>query len=370
MLLSRRTLLLGAAAGLGTSATGALGYPAAAGADTGGIPTTLARVLTAAGPTTTDRTEFPLTHLSVAWPAGSGAAPRVRLRSPDGWQPWKVVTTGCCAGSDRSAGSPNGALLSANGAVGYEIDLPYVAVRLGEINVVDGVLRPALAILQDVLTLAGQSLGIGYRSRAAWGADEDLRFAPDGTESFPPEYFPVQTITVHHTASLPNPDPASTVRGIYHDHTVVREFGDIGYHLLIDQHGVVYEGRWSGEDKVPVFGSEVGSDGRPQMNNAAHVAGFNAGNVGIALLGDFTAEPPTGAAVDSLVRVLRVLSAVCRLDPKGTTDYVNPISGATATVDTICGHRDWSSTECPGDKLYPMLPAIRQRVAVASPLGL
>ena len=117
-----------------------------------------------------------------------------------------------------------------------------------------------------------------------------------------------------------------------------------------------------------MFGGKPGRDGRPQMNNAAHVAGFNAGNIGIALLGDFTAEPPTTAATNSLVRVLRALTTVCRLDPKGTTDYVNPISGAQATVNTISGHLDWKSTECPGGKLYSMLPAIRQRVA--APLGL
>jgi hypothetical protein len=66
--------------------------------------------------------------------------------------------------------------------------------------------------------------------------------------------------------------------------------------------------------------------------------------------------------------VLRVLTAACGLDPTGTTEYVNPISGATATVDTISGHRDWDAaqTECPGDQLHPLLPEIRSRVAAGA----
>lgn len=362
MQLSRRAVLLGAAAGLGTAAGLGLRHPGVAFAERGGTPATMARERVATGPTFVGRTDFPLTHLGVGWAAGDGPAPRVRFLMTEGWLPWRVVT-GCPAGPDGRTGARHGGLLSANGAIGYEVDVPAGAVRLGEMNVLDGPRRPPRGILQDILALAGQPVGVEYRNRAAWGADEDLRFAEDGTELFPPEYFPVQTITVHHTATPPNPDPAATVRAIYHDHTVVREFGDIGYHLLIDEHGVVYEGRWSGADGVPVFGGSPGTDGRPQMSNGAHVVGFNAGNVGVALLGDFTGSPPTAVAIDSLVRVLRVLTAGCRLDPTGTVDYVNPITGDTATVDTISGHQDWRATECPGDRFYPMLRAVRRRVA-------
>jgi len=42
---------------------------------------------------------------------------------------------------------------------------------------------------------------------------------------------------------------------------------------------------------------------------------------------------------------------------------VNPISGATLTVEAIAGHRDWNPSECPGDRLYELLPAVRARVA-------
>ena len=46
-----------------------------------------------------------------------------------------------------------------------------------------------------------------------------------------------------------------------------------------------------------------GNNGRPQMVNGAHVLSFNAGNVGVVLLGDFTDQVPTPAARRSLVAV-------------------------------------------------------------------
>ncbi len=202
-----------------------------------------------------------------------------------------------------------------------------------------------------------------YLRRADWGADESFRFDPSGNEIFPPAYFAVQTLTVHHTVTAnADADPAATVRAIYFDQAVTQDFGDIGYHLLIDGSGAVYEGRYSGVDADPVFGPRrVGP--RPSMVNAAHVGGFNAGNVGIALLGDLTNSQPTAAARMALVRVLAVLASAVDLDPLGTTDYVNPISGATKTVPTIAGHRDWAATQCPGNTFYPFLNQVRTDVA-------
>src|SRR5207247_276288 len=136
-------------------------------------------------------------------------------------------------------------------------------------------------------------------------------------------------------------------------------WGDIGYHLLVDEAGTVYEGRWSGTDPVPAFAGTPGPDGRPQLVTAGHAFTFNPGNVGIALLGDLTGQPPTAAARRSLTLVLAALCAVTGTDPAGTVDYVNPVNGNTRTVDAISGHRDWNPTECPGNTFYPQLPSVR-----------
>ncbi len=223
--------------------------------------------------------------------------------------------------------------------------------------------RPSTAAAERNRSSWVRSEGFRYLDRSGWEANESYRFQPDGTEIFPPAYFNVQTLTVHHTVTANSDEnPAATVRAIYFDQAVTKGWGDIGYHLMIDQAGTVYEGRYSGSDSVPVFGPRrVGP--YPSMVNAAHVGGFNAGNIGIALLGDLTSTGPTEAAYSSLTHALAALAAVTRLDPLGSTNYVNPISGATRTVRTIAGHRDWGATECPGNAFYPDLPQLRQDVA-------
>jgi len=210
----------------------------------------------------------------------------------------------------------------------------------------------------------GSLAGLCARDRAAWGADESLRLDPAGNDRWPPVFFSVQRITVHHTViDDPGGDPAAAVRAIYRYHAVDLGFGDIGYQLLIGRDGCVYEGRVSGDDGVPVFSGPPKPGGPALAVNGGHVLGFNPGNVGVALIGDFTDAAPSRAALRSLTRTLAALVVAGGLDPLATGTYVNPITGATLETATISGHRDWLSTECPGERLYPLLPEIRRRVA-------
>ena len=99
------------------------------------------------------------------------------------------------------------------------------------------------------------------------------------------------------------------------------------------------------------------------MVNAAHVGGFNAGNVGIALLGDLTSTGPTEAACDSLTHVLAALAAVTRLDPLGYHELREPDQrrhpyGADDRRSPGLG-RD----RMPRQHLLPDLPQLRQDVA-------
>jgi hypothetical protein len=60
-------------------------------------------------------------------------------------------------------------------------------------------------------------------SRAGWGADESLRFDSTGKEIWPPAFYPVQKVVVHHTATQnSDPDPAATIRSIYYYHAVTQ----------------------------------------------------------------------------------------------------------------------------------------------------
>ena len=206
----------------------------------------------------------------------------------------------------------------------------------------------------------GTACPVPYLSRAAWGADESKRFR-NGQEYWPPEFAPTRTLTVHHTAGVNNdPDPAATVRAIYHFQAIGQDWGDIGYNILIDEAGRAYEGRWSGPDPVPVFGPNPGLDGRPLMTIAGHVLGFNVSNIGVCLLGDFTSRLPTAAALNSLTAVLAGLARVGRIDVLGSTTYTSTANGTTRTARNLAGHRNWAATECPGDLFYPQLDALRE----------
>jgi hypothetical protein len=347
-------------AGPAGAVPGAAGPAGAAGA----IPATRsARRVLRAGRLLVEQTEFRLTHLAVNW---RGPAAQVRLRTAAGWTGWSSVD-GCAAGRDGREQPGRSVLLTAPAAIGYEI---WVAgggtAQVTELNTVDGPAstQTGAAVANAIPLPAGATCPALYLPRAAWGADESLRFS-GGVELFPPTYYPVQTLTVHHQGAGINddPDPVGTLRSIYYDHTVVQAWGDIGYHLLIDEAGRVYEGRWSGADPAPCFGGQPTSDGRPQMSTGAHATGWNSGNIGICLLGDFTSRLPTAAARESLTNVLASLAQLCRLNPAGVTNFVNPVSGGTKTVNTISGHRDWEATECPGNLFYPELPALRSEVA-------
>jgi hypothetical protein len=195
-------------------------------------------------------------------------------------------------------------------------------------------------------------------TRAEWGADESKRFGADGTETSPPKFFPLQALTLHHTATdNDDPDPAATVRRIYAEHAVDNDWGDIGYHFLVDGEGRVYEGRFSGDDTMPAH------DGHGNVVTAFHTSGFNSGNLGIALLGDLDARPPTDAALEAVSGLLAVLAHMHRLDPKAHITYKNPVDGATKKTPTMSGHRDWMESGCPGGLLYGRLDALRAAVS-------
>ena len=285
-----------------------------------------------------------------------------------GWGEWQGLD-GCQRGPDGAWDPRTRSLvIAAPKGVGYEIGVKGGGTaEVTELNTIDGPARAIAAPTVNRLPVGNLSLPLTYRSRAAWGADESYRFNADGTVKSPTAYFPVQTLTVHHSGGDHDndlTDPAAFVRSIYYNDVFGgKGLTDLGYHLLIDEAGTVYEGRWSGDDRYPVFGGPWGPDGRPQMANGAHVAGFNAGNVGVCMLGNFMTRKPTAAAIESLTYVLAILAKLCRLDPLGTTAYVNPISGATKTVRTIGAHRDWAPTLCPGDDFYPDVTGLRQAVA-------
>ncbi|MCZ7527378.1 MAG: peptidoglycan recognition protein family protein [Acidimicrobiia bacterium] len=172
-----------------------------------------------------------------------------------------------------------------------------------------------------------------------------------------PEYDTVvKKLVVHHTATPNNPpDPASSIRGIYHYH-LSGEWIDIAYHWLIDQDGRIYEGRWAAD--YPAGAVHTGEDAEGRQVRGGHASATNTATIGIALLGTFTSVGPTEATVEALVNLLAWKCARWGIDPLGSDEYVDG-----RVFPNVCAHRDVTATTCPGDPLVRRMSEIRERVA-------
>lgn len=165
--------------------------------------------------------------------------------------------------------------------------------------------------------------------RAAWGAGAsdfeaeaehglyDARSNPDGWWIYDaPLAGVLHTAVVHHAASFIKQNP----RHVQKWHRERLGLADIGYHFVINNAGVVFEGR-----SINVRG--------------AHTGGYNTGAVGIVLLGHYELWHPAVvqlAALRLLLVYLRDMYAIMYL----------------------AGHRDFQPDEtiCPGRHLAVLLP--------------
>src|SRR5438552_3924395 len=190
-------------------------------------------------------------------------------------------------------------------------------------------------------------------TRAQWGANESLRKSGQSYDTR------IYKIVVHHTGT-PNDvrDYAGLCRGILANETS-GEYIDIAYNWLIDPNGRIYEGRWAQDypSGVPHTGENLGANVR-----GAHAIYHNSNTIGIALMGTYDTIAPSPAMLEALVTVLAWKCARWGIDPVGRGSYLAS-NGALENLFNICGHRDTSATDCPGQRVEPMLPAIRAKVA-------
>ncbi|MGY1783999.1 N-acetylmuramoyl-L-alanine amidase [Geodermatophilus sp. SYSU D00698] len=189
-------------------------------------------------------------------------------------------------------------------------------------------------------------------SRAQWGADESIR-------TWDPEYAPtIKAATVHHTADTNNysaADVPAMMRSIYRYHTVSRGWGDIGYNVIVDKYGRLWEGRSGGLASTVV---------------GAHAGGFNTGTFGVSMLGNYDTISAPQTMVDSVAAIIAWKFSLYGVNSRGTTTLTSGgggtsryAAGVPVTLPTVFGHRDVGSTSCPGQYGYARLPEIRDRVA-------
>lgn len=184
----------------------------------------------------------------------------------------------------------------------------------------------------------------------------------------------VRFLLVHHTAEPGNNygpgDAPALLRGMYDYHTSsAKGWPDIAYNFLIDQFGVVYEGRSGSLTQASVPDATGGSQGFSQL---------------ACFIGNLDVQAPTDAARDSMDRVLAYLADRHLVDitPGATTSFISRgsnryPSGVQVHSKTVAGHRDMSTTTCPGDFAYAMIEddsfaarasAIRQTLSAATPV--
>jgi hypothetical protein len=187
----------------------------------------------------------------------------------------------------------------------------------------------------------------GLVTRAQWGADESWRTGS-------PSYATVKFAVLHHTANgndYTREQAPALVRSIYHWHTQGNKWADVGYNVLVDRYGVVYEGRFGGIDRGVV---------------GAHAFGWNSGSFGVGVIGNFEAGAAPAAAVTAVADFIGWKYDVHGIDRSAEAQ----VTHNSRTIPTLVGHRDVGSTVCPGANLYAQMPNIRSVVAssgVASP---
>lgn len=160
--------------------------------------------------------------------------------------------------------------------------------------------------------------------RNAWIRETPLAHRMLATRGF-------DRITVHHTgaAVIDHIQLGQVVRslnGIHAGH-MRRNYGDIGYHFIIDYAGRIWEGR-------------------SLAYQGAHVSGHNDGNLGIMLLGNFQQQHPADVqlgALSNLTRLIRERHLIKRA--------------------AVYAHRDLTPTECPGTNLYRHVSSLRSQAS-------
>ncbi len=181
-----------------------------------------------------------------------------------------------------------------------------------------------------------------YVDRESWSAHFNLTNTANRTPTN------VTHLVVHHSAGNTNsPDFAAVVRSYWDFHANGRNWGDIGYHWLVDPDGVLYQGR------------AFNTDGNKNIMGT-HAGGFNTNSMGICIIGDYTNIRPTDISVSTMNEVLAWKAEERGIDPRGSS--LHTPSGNVQRH--ISGHRDVTSTQCPGNTFYSMLPNVRHQVAL------
>ena len=148
-------------------------------------------------------------------------------------------------------------------------------------------------------------------------------------------------ILIHHTATANSTDYSQShayalARSIQDYHMDVNGWADTGQNFTVSRGGYITEGRHYSLSKLSAGSGFVTS---------AHCPGQNTQAVGIENEGTYTSLTPPTALWNKLVDLCA---------------YICSQYGIASSQ--IYGHRDFVSTQCPGDAFYAQLPALKSAV--------
>lgn len=313
----------------------------------------------------------PFTVLGVTWAAGSnvkGLEVTARYQQAKGWSAWEAldVPNENAPEKKESARAPRAgtAPLAAPDATAYEVRVSAQGA------LPDGIKVVAVSPGTDVATASapqtqrqkhakespgasalGSAAAPIINNRASWGADDSkLNCGPNYAAA-------VQAVAVHHTAGSNSYTAAQVpgiLRSIFTYHTDSLGWCDIGYNVLVDRFGRLWEGRAGGlnRDVVPA---------------AQH--GFNTGASAISAMGSFQATTAPSAMVEAIASFVSWRLGLEHVDPTSSTVMVSKATdpnpkwrnGTSVKLGTVFAHRNVNFTDCPGDYLYSRLATIRTR---------
>ncbi len=162
-----------------------------------------------------------------------------------------------------------------------------------------------------------------------------------------PTTTPTHHVIVHHSAgSNTNADPTALVRDIYLLHTQGNGWDDIGYNYLIARNGTLFLGR------------DPQGIGEQDYIRGAHYCSKNSYTQGICVLGEYTTAQPPDTMMQSLRKLIAWKMFKDRIEPQNQS--LHPPGDPNAyLVYHLDGHRSGCATNCPGNKVYERLHALR-----------
>ncbi|MDU2597244.1 MAG: peptidoglycan recognition protein, partial [Dermabacter sp.] len=165
----------------------------------------------------------------------------------------------------------------------------------------------------------------------------------------------LKAICIHHTGGSNTYTAAQSpqvVRGMFTYHTKTLGWADLGYNVVVDKYGQIFEGRAGGLHRNVA---------------GAHARGFNTGSCGISVMGDYMDIPVPTAALNAIATVAAwKLASTFTQDVYGTETWTvttsNVKRNGTFSMPHLFAHRDVNYTDCPGDTYYGHLPELRSLV--------